>query len=411
MAVTDGCAQTDVLLNDAKPATRYTSTARTGNGSPVAIDPSEFTITRMLAMAAPPLPHTMAIELSTTNGVTKFDPVFARHIPLPAEARKTYTAERTLKPSDVDATLPVKFWEIQVSEDPQEKWWAGCVHVRADQIRRPIPEGAELELTIKIDVSRKMTVELFVPVLNQSFNEDVYIPDPPTARSQLQQQLDLCFERLNHVGLEIYGSEQPDLIPRFQKLQLRAEALAEQLEEARQRKETDPDSSAGPSAEVRKLRMQISQVEEQLGIGSTLPTFTRKLRADALYIRRMVETHGNDQEKAEFERLHEQYTRFLETDDARGLKFVHNAFWQLHWGIIRDQPWFWHNRILALKSPGRRFINRERAVKLIADAEAARDRGDVAGMRSACASAFELLPPDQAEAARDQETATGLRMG
>ena len=45
-----------------------------------------------------------------------------------------------------------------------------------------------------MDVSRKMTVELFVPILNQSFSNDVYVPDPPTARSQLQQQLDLCFE-------------------------------------------------------------------------------------------------------------------------------------------------------------------------------------------------------------------------
>ena len=39
---------------------------------------------------------------------------------------------------------------------------------------------------MKIDASRKMTVEVFVPLLNESFVDGVYIPDPPTARSQLQ---------------------------------------------------------------------------------------------------------------------------------------------------------------------------------------------------------------------------------
>ena len=44
---------------------------------------------------------------------------------------------------DIDGVLPIKFWEIEVSDDPQEKWWAGCVLVRADRIKRPIPEGTE----------------------------------------------------------------------------------------------------------------------------------------------------------------------------------------------------------------------------------------------------------------------------
>lgn len=405
----NGCAQLDVHLNDSKPTTRYTLIARNATGTVVLTEPAEFAITFMLSMTASPLPHTMAIELSTTQGITKFDPVFARHVPLPAEARKTYIADRTLRPSDVDATLPIKFWEIEVSDDPQEKWWAGCVHVRADQIKRPIPEGAELELTIKIDASRKMTVELFVPSLNQSFNEAVYIPDPPTARSQLEQEMDLCFERLNHIRLELYESEQPDLIPRFEQLELRAEALAEQIYEKEQRGHADPDAVAGSSSEVRKIRMQLSQLEDQLGIGSTVPTLTRKLRSDVLYIERIVRVHGSEVEAREFGRLHEQYVRFLETDDARGLKWVRDALWSVHWSIVQDQAWYWKDRLEALKTPGRRFLNAERANQLLADGEASRARGDLPGMRTACTDLWSLLPPDQAEAARDQHSVSGLR--
>jgi hypothetical protein len=49
----------------------------------------------------------------------------------------------------------------------QERWWAGYVHVRADKIHRPIPEGTEIELTIKLDQPRKMNVEVFIRTLER----------------------------------------------------------------------------------------------------------------------------------------------------------------------------------------------------------------------------------------------------
>ena len=52
-----------------------------------------------------------------------------QHSALPAEVRRTYRAERTIRPSELHSSLPIKFWEIEVSDDPEEKWWAGCVHI------------------------------------------------------------------------------------------------------------------------------------------------------------------------------------------------------------------------------------------------------------------------------------------
>ncbi|HEX4125511.1 MAG TPA: Hsp70 family protein [Tepidisphaeraceae bacterium] len=407
---TAGCAQTEVLLTANKPVTKFLLSARDARGSAIVIEPAEFTITYMLPMAAPPLPHTMAIEISTVNGITKFDPVFARHVPLPAEARKTYNADHTLRPSDVEATLAVKFWEIEVSDDPQEKWWAGCVHLRADQIKRPILEGTPLELTIRIDHSRKMTVEVFVPALNQSFAENVYIPDPPSARSQVRQQLDACFDRLNYARSELYAADEPDLFPLLQSLEELAETIAVQLDAISQRRQADPDAASGMASEIRKLRMKIGALEERLGIGSAAPTLGRKLRGDAAYIERMVHAHGTDAEKAEFQRLSEQHERFRAADDARGLKWVHDAMWTVHSGIVYDAPWYWSDRLEHLQSPARRFVNQEQARELLARGQAARDRGDLDGIRSAVRSVWALLPRDQAQAARDQESASGLRM-
>jgi molecular chaperone DnaK len=389
--------------------TSFSITARDKKGSAIKVAPAEFSIAFMLPMAAPPLPHTVAIELSTIHGVTTFDPVFQRHCPLPAEVRKTYKAERTLRPSEFETTLPIKFWEIEVSDDPQEKWWAGCVHVRAGQIKRPIVEGSDLELTVKMDASRKMTVELFVPILNQSFADDVYVPDPPTARSQLQQQLDLCFERLDHVRQVIYESDRDDMFERIAQLQERAEEIAEQVTFESRNATGDPDAALVPTGALRKLRMQLTQLEEQLNIGSVTGTLARKMRWQVRHYERIIQTHGTDGEKQEFEKLHAQYEKYGEANDARGLTWVRDQMWNLHQSVVRDQMWYWQNWLAVLKSPGQRFLNTQQAAEVLAEGDAANGQGDMPALRSAVRRVWVLQAPDQMEAAREQAAQSGLR--
>src|ERR1051325_274372 len=50
------------------------------------------------------------------------------------------------------------------------------MHVRSDAVRRPVPEGSELQLHIKVDASRLITVEVFVPHLNEHFTDKIFIP-------------------------------------------------------------------------------------------------------------------------------------------------------------------------------------------------------------------------------------------
>lgn len=407
--VVDGAFQLDVMLHESRPVTNFLLLARDRKGNPVAIEPAEFTITYMLAMAAPPLPHTIAIELSSQHGVVTFDPVFKRHTPLPAEARKNYMADRTLRPSELGSTLPIKFWEIEVSDDPQERWWAGCVHLQSDRIKRPILEGTEMELIVRIDASRKMSVELFIPLLNQSFTDNVYIPDPPGTRSQLQQQIDLCFERLQHIREVMYAGDHGELAPMLEELELQAESIAEAANKHSRSDSADPDASLASNIELRKLRLQLTRMEEQLNIGSMALTLERKLRWQVRYVGRVTAVHGTASELAEFQKLESQYHRYLESGDARGLKWIYEQIWSLHYLIVKDQMWHWQNWLAELKSPASRFVNREEALKAIAEAEAANACGDLPALRSACNRALALRPNDSLQAAREQISQSGIR--
>jgi molecular chaperone DnaK len=408
VAVTNGKFVIDVMLNDRKPATQFTVLARDKKGRALTIAPDKFAVAFMLPMAAPPLPHTIAVELTDTHGQTTYDAIFKRHCPLPAEARRSYKADRTLRPSDAEATLPIKFWEIEISDDPQERWWAGSVHVRADQIKRPIVEGSELELTIKIDASRKMTVEVFVPLLNESFFDGVFIPDPPTARSQLQQQLDLCFERLEVVRRLVYEHDRDDLVDRVRAIQTRLESIAEQATEERKRGMTDPDAALAPVDTLRKIRLQLAQLEEQLDTSSN-STLAREVRALARSSEYYVNNHGTESDKQELAKLLAQAEKYAQAGDPRGLKYVQGRLYALRGPILHALPSYWENWLNTVKQPGQRFLNQQEAQAWIAKAEAAHAKADLPGLRDAIKKVWELYAPDKLEQARDQTAQSGLR--
>jgi molecular chaperone DnaK len=406
----EGSFQVDVMLNDRKPVTRFKLSGRDRTGGSVSVMPDTFSITRMLPMGAPPLPHTIAVELTDSHGDSTYDPLFKRHSPLPAETRRSYRADRTLRPSDYGATLPIKFWEIEVSHDPDERWWTGCVHIAADQIKRPIVEGAELELLIKIDRSRKLAVEVFVPSLNQSFVENVFIPDPPTAGGEMRQQLDLCFERLRRIQRDTYGADRQDLAERAKDIERELEAVFERLTKSTTG-QANPDAALECEDTLRRVRVKLAHVDEQLEADGNSTPLSRKVWANARHVQRAVNQFGTEVDKAEITRLFAQLEKFTESRDARGLQWLDEQLGQLFWPLVHSQFWYWQGCFLYLKQPGRVFLNQQQARGRLDEGEKARQQGNLAVLRDIVVSLWQLQPPDEAQRSKDQGFNSGLRAG
>jgi molecular chaperone DnaK len=399
----------NVMITPRAGVTRFKLAARSATGAEVAVSPNEFSIASMLPMAAPPLPHTIAIELSSSNGIVTFDPVFKRHSPLPAQASKTYRADRKLRQSDIDETLPIKFWEIEVSDDPQEKWWAGCVHIRAEKLRRPLMEGAEIELTVKIDKSRKMTVEVFIPSINQGFTDEVFVPDPPTTRDQLQRQLDLMFERVQRVYQLIYAGGRDDLTEQADALQFKLEVVAEQIAEEQARGNTDPDALLSPTGSLRLVQPRLTQLEKQLEAERHLSPAAIKLKSKMSWINYLVQENGTELDKQTFAGLSTQLERYIEKDDQRGIKFIAEQANTLAGSIVHGQHWYWEGWFATLKRDRRRFVNQVQADNLIKSADAALERKDLPGLRTTVIDLQKLLPADELEKAQEQAMQPGVK--
>ena len=77
----------------------------------------------------------------------------------------------------------------------------------------------------------------------------------------------------------IYESDRDDLFERISELQEWAETIAEQMSMEQKRPGGDPDAALGPTEALRKLRMQLTRLEEQLNIGSASNTLAQNALA------------------------------------------------------------------------------------------------------------------------------------
>jgi molecular chaperone DnaK len=166
MKVTAGFFECPLSLKESA-ITTFWIYARDRQGRLIETDTSEFKVRHGLVPSAPPLPHTLSVEVFNPGREPTLDPIFSKGIPLPAEKTVQYRALHTLVPNNPNSDLAIKLWEGEFFDDPDANEWVGHVVLSHDRVRRSVPEGAEIEVTIRINVSRLINVDVFVPHLNQ----------------------------------------------------------------------------------------------------------------------------------------------------------------------------------------------------------------------------------------------------
>ncbi|HEX9918133.1 MAG TPA: hypothetical protein VGA87_03140, partial [Pyrinomonadaceae bacterium] len=410
-----------------------------------------FSVRHGLMISAPPLPHTISVELVQPDGAIELSPVFPRRTLLPAEKTISFRAADTLRPSVAETSLAIKLWEGEALNEPQANHWVGNMHIRSEHIRRPIPEGAEIQLHIRIDASRLITVEVFVPHLNATFSERVYIPqDEEPDYFKLLESVSLEFEtyllRLRLLedrlltGNYIDGSSSfdfPEVIyeegefPSFD-----SEAVAGQLgpnaeqsmlsEIDRMRREIedldieiivqrsgpvslDADEAKGFVERAREIRVRLANLERRAGGDAKT---SRATEADTLTAetREYVENYGNESQKARFAALARELERASARRDMRGMQKLNNALRSLRGQILYAQDWFWHEWFEYFQRPGRAFVNPEEAGKWLAQGSEAMQTNDPAKLKEAVRHLWRLEPVEETAADKERSMRPGLKL-
>jgi molecular chaperone DnaK len=392
--------------------TRYWVYARRADGSLVDLEPNELNIRHGLVPGAPPIPHSIGIEVVMPGGKTEFDTVFPKGTSLPAERQVKYRAARELRPSQRNELLAIKVWEGEIKQDPDANLWVGAMSIRGGNLSRPIAAGAEIILTVHIDESRRITVDAELPNGNESLSEEIYMPDreertPTEEVARLANSIGPLLDRLGTVEAAVSKRDDPAALQELG--QLRSDLEDVDLDLGLGELSDDPDFASRLLARVRDIRRRLVALERAAAAGAISVTENENLMARAERTTQITEKFGTDAEKRESAQLKRKLEEALSRDDQRGARKAGEDL-DAHGGRVRsNQDKYWKDTFEAQQRSGQRFVNQQEARKWFDAGELAVRKGDSVSLREAVKHLWKLWPQDEKAADEERAKPPGLR--
>jgi molecular chaperone DnaK len=389
--------------------------ARNATGGILETDKPEFVIRHGLVPSAPPLPHTLSVEIvKGSDGAPALDPVFSKGTALPTSKTVSYRASHQLIPGNAESDLAIKIWEGEFPDDPDANEWVGNALLSHDGVNRIIPEGAEIEVTIQIDVSRRMTIEAFVPHLNQHFTTEVYL-----AQREEQDFSNLAAKVVSESrdykrrleALEISLSSRGDESSGTELAELRKEVDRLRDELARNAKSSgpiDPDDARRSVEDSKDVRGRIGRLERRARQSGSSNS-EHEVNSSLTRAEQVVNQFGTSLDKQQFSALRKEVDHAATSGNEGSLKRLREEIDTVHWRILFQQDWFWRDIFESLRQPGVVFLNSDESARLILKGDAAVKSGKGEALKEAVRGLWALQPKDDAQITRERAVRSGLR--
>ena len=413
LSTSGGFFETAVQLSPSD-ITTFWLYARTSEGSLVDVQPSEFRIRHGLVLTAPPLPHTLSIEVVGGDCKPQLDPVFLKGTPLPVEKTVQYRASRSVSPDRPDSYLAIKLWEGEFLSDPDTNEWVGNMLLSPDGIKRAIPQGAEIEVNIKISASRLINVSAFVPTLNQHFTENVYL-----AQREEQDYSILAQDAHNSMAkLDERLSDLSSVTATDETTRIEIETLRKELEKLRENvprtssmdsnaRAIDPDDARRLVESSKGLRGKIGRLERKSTTNESLQVL--KFSEELELAEAIVGEFGTPMDKTQLEAYKRELERVGTRGDDKAISRLTGDIEQLRWRVLFRQDWYWIDRLEKLAEPGMVFTDKSAADELIAKARLASKDGDGQALREFVRALWKLQPKSSQEQDKERAMESGLR--
>jgi len=385
--------------------------ARDKQGHQLETDNQEFKIRHGLIPSAPPLPHTLSVEILNADGEPTLDPVFTKGTPLPAEKTVKYRATHTLIPGRPDSDLAIKLWEGEYLNDPDANEWVGNVILQNDGVKRSVPEGAEIEISIQVDPSRLITVEAFVPHLNQHFSSRLYVPQREEQDFSVLAQTVTTETQSYRERLEELERASPD-----ESTTSEIKELQNDLEELEARtppsgttpQNTDPDDARRLVEDSKTVRGRLKNLESRISTSQAPIQLTRFTELVEL-VGQVAKEFGTPLDVQQFNLLRHELERSAAKGNEKIVQRVCAELDALRWRIMFKHDWFWREIFNSLCQPNTPFINANEAQLQITKGKAAVSSGDGEGLREVVRALWKLQPKGEVEVAQERAMRSGLR--
>jgi molecular chaperone DnaK len=309
--------------------------------------------------------------------------------PLPAHRREIHRTTVSIKKGESGTLLRIPVVEGENTKRDDRNALIGNLIITGDKIKRDLPLGSEVEITIDVDESRLIRVKAYVPILDEIF-EDILKLGKTTAEPQkLVDDYKRQQERLRRVrdNAQQTGTAQAD--KPIQKIE--DESMLHDIEASLAAAPADPDAADKCQKRLIDLKIVLDEAEDAL----EQPLIISKAKDHIEFMRDIVDKFGDDEEKHNFNALEKEINTAIASNDIDLIKQKLEYLEGLYWRICFKQPGWWVGQLEDLEKRKTHMRDQQLAERLVIQGRSAIDSNNLDGLKTVVHQLIGLLPADE----------------
>jgi molecular chaperone DnaK len=329
-----------------------------------------------------PLIHSMGVALAT-NEVVKF---FIKGAGLPQKKKHPdFHTARAIKAGGEQMAISVPVVEGE-NEAADRNRLVGSLDITSAMIKRDLAAGSEVEITLKIDQSRSITVNAYIPILDEEFESHLDLNKTNVTPEKLQVELDTEIKRLRFLIVKAEEANDPGATAALQKIQ-NSELLAE-IKKAVSAAKGDPDAAEKADKRLLELKLLLDKAEHKI----EWPTIVAKAREWLEYLDKLVKQHGTDQQQQRSNELAAEVEEVIAAKQVERLPRRQKQVEDLYFRVLFAIPAYWVNQFQRLEREREKFTNKEDADRLIEMGQNYLHQNNIDGLKNVVFKLWALLP-------------------
>jgi molecular chaperone DnaK len=334
----------------------------------------------------PMLIHSVGLALAN-NEVRLF---FEKGTQLPARKRFIQKLAYRVRKGEAGEAIRLPVVEGDHKKADRNKL-IGYLEIPATEIKRDLPAGAEIEITIEIDQSRLVRTEAYITMVNTEFEKVLTMKKTIPDTAELKEDVEREKKRLEAAREKLYVTGDQKATPILARIE--GERILEDVESSLDAAAVDRDAADKAQNRLLELKATVDELEDALEI----PTLLAEANQIIEWTEEVVNKWGKPNDQPKFRMLLAELKTTMEARVLNPFDFnrrIENLD-ELRVGILRSKDEWWLDYLARLEERKEDMTNPALVEQLFAQARRSINNNDIDGVKSACHQLYQLLPVRQ----------------
>jgi molecular chaperone DnaK len=351
--------------------------------------PDALTYTIGAVFDEQPLINSMGIALANNE----YDKLCEKGRGLPLKATRDYRTTHAIRQGQSADIFKIPVIEGELERADRNRL-VGMLEIKGEHIRRDLPAGSEVEVTLRIDESRIITVTAYVPLLDEEFATKVdmkqHDPNPDVLKREYEAEMKR-FREVKAKAADAEGKSAEGLVQTVED-----SPLLQEVKEAVAAAKGDPDAAAKCEKRLLELKLKLDEAADAL----EWPALVAETRQWLEDLDATVNRHGSQAQRDKAAEFADDADGIIAERKMDRLRKKLDQIQRLYWELIFAQPGFWVNQFQQLEKQKELMSDQARATRLLDQGRECIAKNNATGLQNIVRQFWDLLPREVVDAAQ-----------